>query len=270
MLTKNLLREKMLAGTPAAGILLSAHAPWLVEIFGAAGFDYAILDCEHGPMDPQSVEAMTRAADAASITPLVRVPSNSPSEILRYLDAGAHGIVVPHISTLQDAERAASAARYPPLGTRSMATATKAAGYGMRVAAEHIEVSNREVLVILMIEDPAGIENAASIIGCKGVDAIIIGSLDLAMAMGHGAQTSHPQVQSAVAQVLAECKRQGKPIFMSARNPLNLEEPLVNGADFVHLIVTNWILQTARGQLNAIPALCAAGPRGASRAASRA
>ena len=101
------LRDTLTRGNVAAGPIVNFASPWFIDIVAAVGFDFAIIDCEHGPMSPAEIEPMLRAAEAGGITALVRVPANDPSTILRYLDVGAMGVMVPHVDSAAEAARAA-------------------------------------------------------------------------------------------------------------------------------------------------------------------
>ena len=126
---RNNIRDKVASGETPIGCCINIDSPHLVELAGAIGFDWVFIDCEHGSMSETDVEHMVRAAEAFGLTPVVRVPSNSASEILRFLDLGAMVIVVPHVDNKADAVRAAAAAKYPPLGQRAPTTASARATY---------------------------------------------------------------------------------------------------------------------------------------------
>ena len=130
MVQSHRLRRKLRAGEPVTGAIVNVQAPWFIDLVGISGFDFVMLDAEHGPITPENVELMIRAAEQAGMTALVRVPANVPHVILGFLDAGAQAIQVPHIQTADDARRAVSAVRYPPLGSRGMSTMTRAARAG--------------------------------------------------------------------------------------------------------------------------------------------
>src|SRR6266571_8453241 len=140
------------------GLALGTHTggiadPQIVEIIGLAGFDAAFIDMEHTSFDLRDVQLMVMAAERVGITPIVRTPGFDPAFILRLLDMGVQGIQVPHISNARAARAAVKAVRYAPLGDRGMAGASRASDYGKISVTEHLEQSNREITLAVMIED---------------------------------------------------------------------------------------------------------------------
>ena len=130
----NTTKAKLAAGQVVFGAIISRHAPDLVELFGAIGYDFVMIDCEHGPMSLDEVEHMVRAAEVFGITPITRIPNHEDSTILRFLDRGVQGIIVPHVNTREAAEAVAKAARYWPDGHRGMAAGGRAHDYGVGVS----------------------------------------------------------------------------------------------------------------------------------------
>ena len=212
MLRPNTMKAKLQQGLPAVGISLTFPSPHLVEVAAYCGFDWVLLDCEHGSMTPESVEVMAMAAELAGIVPIVRPPTNAPHELLRYLDRGCMGVQVPHVSTAQQARAAAEAVRYFPQGHRGLAAgALRAATFGMRATqAEWVEWVNRESLVCVQIEDPEGVRNLDAILEVAGVDVFFLGANDLSAAMGYATQAGHPEVKKVVDAALARIHAAGK------------------------------------------------------------
>ena len=170
------------------GLAIVSHVgfadPAVIEIIALAGFDGAFIDMEHSVFDLETVGDMIRTADLCGITPVVRVPDDNSKTILRLLDMGAQGIQIPHIAGVEGARRAVQAVRYPPLGERGGAGSTRAAGYGSTPWTEHMESSNREILLILMTEDKRGLDEIADIAAVEGVDLIALGPTDISTALG--------------------------------------------------------------------------------------
>ena len=150
---QNRVKKVMREGQLAIGTYVALGDPQVVEIIGLAGFDAAFIDMEHTTFDLTLVEEMIRAADLAGVTSIVRIPGNDSSLILRLLDAGAEGIIVPHVEGLEGAKRAVDAVRYPPLGQRGAAGGTRAARFGTIPWTEHTQQSNDEILLSVMVED---------------------------------------------------------------------------------------------------------------------
>ena len=148
MARPNRLRERIAAGKTCAGPLFQEFwSPELFEFCAMAGFDFVIADGEHAGVDPQGVRNLARAAQAGGATALARVPNGEPSLVLRYLDAGVEGLILPHCNSAADAEGLVRASRYPPRGIRGAASTSRAAGDGFtQTPPQHLEQSDREVL----------------------------------------------------------------------------------------------------------------------------
>ena len=208
MVRINKTKAKLLEGQVAIGGALNFYAPILTELYGVMGFDWVWIDCEHGSSNDSETENMVRAAELYDLTPIVRVPNAEPSTLLRFLDRGAQGLIVPHISTRQEAEAVAQASHYYPMGDRSSATGgrTNRLGSGLSPA-EYYEAANRETLIITMIETPEAVANAQEIASVPGIDAILVGSSDLTQAMG---MPGAAEIDIAIDKVIAGAKAAGK------------------------------------------------------------
>ena len=198
-LLHNPLKERLAAGQTIVGPLLSFNSPELVELFGHVGFDFVLIDAEHNLVSPETCQHLVRAAETAGIVPLVRVPRNEPTAILPYLETGALGVVVPHIASAADAERAVSAVKYRPRGNRSAAGSSRPANYGLtQSAADYFAAANAQTLVIALVEEVAGFRNLEEIGRVEGLDLLFFGDGDLAMDMGFPGQRDHPEVRKVV------------------------------------------------------------------------
>ncbi|MBC7378827.1 MAG: siderophore biosynthesis protein SbnG [Burkholderiaceae bacterium] len=195
------LKARIRAGENVLGAFVFLPSPAVVEILAEAGFDFVIIDQEHSPRNPETVENMIRAAQARGIAALVRVERNEPIAILHALEAGAGGVVVPFIRDASDVRSAVAAMHYPPRGARGLCTQTRAAHYGaLRTEfVAHAAARAEQLLLIGLIEDPSGIANIADITTVEdGLDAMLIGRGDLAATMGHLGHTDAPEVREAV------------------------------------------------------------------------
>jgi 2-keto-3-deoxy-L-rhamnonate aldolase RhmA len=211
----NAMKERLAAGRWSAGAIIPVADAQLVEVCGLAGWDHVLIDAEHGHISVQDCENLVRAAHAVNITPIVRVPTNAPHEILRYLDTGAQGVMVPQVNTRDDAERAAAAARYHPKGARGLA-GTRAATYGMREPlGKYAEMANANVLVLALIEDIRAVENLPDILAVEGIDVLSIGPADLSQSMGYPGERDHPTVREAIAEIIRQGVAAGKPVGMN-------------------------------------------------------
>ena len=149
----NKAKQIMNSGQLALGAYVALADPQIVEIIGISGFDAVFIDMEHTAFDLSLVQQMIVAADLVDITPIVRVSDSDPGFILRVLDMGAQGIVIPHVDGLEGAKRAVDAVRYPPVGLRGGAGATRAARFGSVEWGDHVRTSNEEILLSVMTED---------------------------------------------------------------------------------------------------------------------
>jgi 2-keto-3-deoxy-L-rhamnonate aldolase RhmA len=236
-------------------MIINFDSPWLVDAAGLIGFDFVLLDAEHGPLSPAIMEGMIRAAEAADMSALVRVPANVQHEILRYLDIGAVGIQVPHIETAQDAKAAADAMRYPPEGTRGLAAITRAANYGMTITPkEYIDIANREVAFLPMIETQRAVDNVDAIASTSGVDALIVGPGDLSVSMGYAGDRAAPAVIKAIERILECGKTHNKPVSLPAANLGQAKECLRLGAKIIQFPAINFVVGHGREFLKSLKA----------------
>ena len=202
---KTILREGGLAlGTYVGGIA----DPQIVEIIGHAGFDAAFIDMEHTSFDLRDVQLMVMAAERVGITPIVRTPGFDPAFILRLLDMGVQGIQVPHINDARAAREAVKAVRYAPLGDRGMAGASRASDYGKVAVAQHLEESNREISLAVMVEDLPALEEIDAISSIDGIDIVAVGPSDMSRALGVGGSADHPKLREVIHRV-ADAVRKG-------------------------------------------------------------
>lgn len=195
----NRMKAALAAGRPAVGLSVMIPSPQIVEMAGRLGFDWVLIDCEHGTITRETAELMAMAAEAAGTTPIARPSTNTPEAILAVLEAGALGVQVPHVGSAADARRAVDAVKYHPLGSRGLAAGTRPAGYGFGgSAADYVTASNRETLVCVQIEDTRGLANLPEILDVPGVDVFFVGPSDLAQAMGHPGRSDVPEVRRAI------------------------------------------------------------------------
>ncbi len=200
------LKERLRAGDVCLGTHTYSASPANVEIIGRAGFDWVLVDCEHAPVGPYDtllLENLLRAAELSGATPLVRVPENDETMIMKVLDSGAAGVVVPHVNDAESARRAVAATRYPPHGTRGTCSNTRATGYYSTIARtgdRYWEQANEKVIVVTLVEEYKALENVEEIVSVPGIDVVYIGHRDLAMSMGEPDFESR-RVREAVARL---------------------------------------------------------------------
>lgn len=208
---KNRMKEKLLSGQPAFGVSVMFPSPQVVEMVGRLGFDWVLLDCEHGSISPESVELMVMAAELTGLTPIARPWTNSPEAILRLMDRGVMGVQVPHVNTAADARRAVESVKYHPLGKRGLAAGTRPARYGFGVSAtDYVGEVNRETLVCVQLEEAEALRNLGDILQVEGVDVFFVGPSDLAQSLGHPGRSDVPEVREAMEQAFAAIVAAGK------------------------------------------------------------
>ena len=248
------LRARMLAGESLAGTFLKTPAHQLVEVLALSGLDLVCLDAEHCPFDRAGTDACLAVANAVGLPALVRVPWGRPELIQAALDAGATGIVVPHIRSAGDAAGIARAARFGN-GGRGFAGSTRWAGLGGAPMTELLARSAEETIVVAMIEEPEGVEAAHQIAATEGVDALMIGPADLSVAMGKTSLDS-PELAAAYETVGAACAAAGKAF---ATWVPDADQAQARHAAGVRVFLTAseqaWMLQGARAAAAGIKAL---------------
>ena len=208
---KNRLKEKLLAGQAALGVSVMFPSPQVVEMIGRLGFDWVLIDCEHGTIGRETVELMAMAAELTGITPIVRPRNNSQEAILEAMDRGAMGVQVPHVNTAADARRAVEAVKFHPLGSRGLAAGTRPPGYGFGLSmSEYVQVANRETLVCVQLEEAEALRNLDEILQVEGVDVFFIGPSDLSQSLGYPGRPDAPEVAEAIDRALAAIVAAGK------------------------------------------------------------
>ncbi|HSN39768.1 MAG TPA: aldolase/citrate lyase family protein [Burkholderiales bacterium] len=231
----NHAKRRLAAGELSLGLgLRQARTVDTAMIARACDFDWLFIDMEHSAMDVDTAAQIAVAALGAGITPLVRVPGHEHHHATRLLDAGAQGIVVPHVDTVEEAERVVSCCKYPPLGHRSVAGAQPQLGFRAAPVAEATRLVNEEVLVVVMLETPQAIADADAIAAVKGVDVLLIGTNDLCAEMGIPGQFADARVEAAYQKVIAACRSHGKhPGMGGVYDPPLLQKYIGMGMRFI-------------------------------------
>ncbi len=210
-IVENTMKQKLEAGELAIGFSV-VH--WrTVNVAGIAkecGFDWLFIDMEHNTMDVDAAVQISVAALPTGVTPIVRVPSHDHFHATRVLDGGAMGVVVPHVSTVEQARQIVADCKYPPIGHRSLSAPMAQLGFRGMPVAEAIEVLNRNTTVVAMLETPQAIDNAEAIAAVEGIDVLLIGTNDLAAEMGIPGQFGHEKIEAAYAAMIAAAKKHGK------------------------------------------------------------
>jgi 4-hydroxy-2-oxoheptanedioate aldolase len=206
---RNPLKDKLARGEVAASMIVRlTRTAEIAELATTAGFDSLYVDMEHGPFSFEATGAICVAALAAGITPLVRVPGLA--EVQRVLDAGALGIIAPHVQSAAEARDYVRAAKFPPLGERSAAGALPHLHYRSFPAADIDRAMNAATMMVVQFESDEALKNADAIVGVDGVDMVLIGSNDMLASFGLTGQYEHPRLREAYAHTIEVCRRHGK------------------------------------------------------------
>ena len=203
---KNNLKKALQDGKVVFGPFLKFTDPAVVEIMGFAGFDFVIIDEEHGPISIESAQNMIRATESVNITPIIRVGNNDEALILRALDIGAQGVEIPQINSKSDAVRAVKSVKYSPQGERGVCRYVRAANYSSIDKFEYFKSANSETMIIAHIEGVEGINNLDEILSVSGIDVIFIGPYDLSQSLGIPGEVNHPLVTEKMKEVVSKCK----------------------------------------------------------------
>lgn len=198
------------ADGPALGTWVKLPAMESMELVALAGFDFAVIDLEHAALDLETAYRHIGVALLAGVAPIVRVPGLDAGIAQRVLDAGAEGIMVPHVDTVEQARAAVAAARFPPHGTRGIGATSRAGAWGALPREEYLRYGNEEVVVIPQLESAAATRDTAAIAAVEGVDALLVGEADLSASVGR--PPSHPEVAALVAGAIRDARAAGVPI----------------------------------------------------------
>lgn len=230
----NHVKRSLREGRPTAGSWLHLCSAISAEIVSRAGFDWLLIDMEHGHGDYQTLLAQLQAIEGSPSIPIVRVQWNDPAVIKRVLDLGAYGVMVPWVGGRAEAEAAVRAVRYPPQGIRGIAGSHRAGGYG-RHAAEYWKRANDEILVVIQIETPTAVAEIEDIVRVPGVDVVFVGPADLSASLGHLGNPEHPDVQAAMARVESAAKAAGVALGNITRSWEQARELYARGYQFLTL-----------------------------------
>ena len=209
---KNMLKEKLAQGVKPLGTFVGTGSAAVVECLGCAGLDFVILDNEHSPIEAETTAELVRAAERRSITPLARVREISRPAILKLLDVGVQGLIIPDVHSAEDVRRIVSYAKYAPVGQRGFCPSRKD-GWGTDMPGSVADVMahfNRETLVIPQCETAEALADIEHIAAMDGVDGIFVGPFDLSISMGMPGQFDAPEFQAAVTRSVAACRAAGK------------------------------------------------------------
>lgn len=203
------------------GIFMKTGDPMFVEAASLGGFDYVILDTEHGPVSIENQQNNIRAAEARGAVPIIRLKDSGENTVGKALDIGAHGIQVPQINSAKDAEKVVKFAKFYPYGMRGVCRFVRAADYSAMDRYAYFEDS-KNLLIILQLEGVQAIENLVEILEVDGVDILFIGPYDLSQSLGIPGQVNNPKVVQEMKKIVAKAKKKNKVIGTFVDTPQDL------------------------------------------------
>ncbi len=249
---ENKLKAKLDRGEPAFGVISAVSEPMIVEMIGIAGFEFFMVDGEHGPITPAQAAPMVRASEAVDITPLVRVGQKDIKLVLQYLDVGMMGIMMPGLETPAEIEMLVSAVKYPPLGKRGLGFA-RSADYlmGTTTVADHVASANAQTLVMPQFEDSALLDHLPAMARVPGVDGFVIGPADLSLNMGFPGDPGHPAVQTVINQAIVIIRDAGLFVGITAATGDGARAEVDRGVQLIMNWIPNLIERSSKAFLEA-------------------
>jgi 2-keto-3-deoxy-L-rhamnonate aldolase RhmA len=213
----NTMKQRLARGEPSLGCSVMFPSPQIIEMLGHAGFDWVLLDCEHGSLSLADVEIMAMAADAVGITAIARPRTNAAADIQSVMDRGVAGVQIPHINTADDARRAVAAVKFGPGSGRGLAAGTRPDRWGLGAKMPNFAAqANAQSLVCVQLEHAEAIRNVDDILKVDGIDVFFIGPSDLSQSMGHPGNPKAPPVAAAIDATLKKIVAAGKTPGMPA------------------------------------------------------
>ena len=236
---ENRVKRKLQAGQ-CATVVSGHHNTDMIDFLGQLGLDGVWLEGEHGPLSWEQIGDMSRACDLWGMTSITRVNKNDAGIIMRTLDRGSMGIVVPHVSTRDVATQVVQATKYAPIGARGMFGGRQSFG-----VADYFKHANEQTLSVVLIEEIEAVKNLAHILTVDHIDVFFVAPSDLAQTMGHIGNHTHPDVQRTIDQALAQIVAAGR-VAGTLVNDDNVERYVAAGVRFLMVGWTNWVVQGAR------------------------
>lgn len=210
IIAPNSIKRALQAGQAVIGTMVTeVRQPSVMQLLANAGFDFVIIDNEHGAFNIETIANLCQAGQQLGLTPLVRVPDLTYAYLAQSLDSGAQGIMLPRVTTVAQVQEAVQIMKYPPEGLRGCAFARGHTGFKSGPVAETIAAANRETLLIVQVETRQAVDDLEEIAAVPGVDVILVGPTDLSISLGVPGEFEHPQMQTAIKKVISVCQEQG-------------------------------------------------------------
>jgi 4-hydroxy-2-oxoheptanedioate aldolase len=230
-LPQNPFKRALKTNKPQIGLWSSLSSNYSVEVIAGAGFDWILLDCEHSPNDLESLLTQLQAAAPYPAHPVVRVPWNDMVNIKRVLDVGAQSLLIPYVSTAEEAKAAVAHTRYPPAGVRGVAGTTRATRFG-RVK-DYAKRAHEEICVLVQVETQSAVDNIEAICAVDGVDGVFIGPADLHASLGYTGEIANPKVKPMIDDAIKRIRKAGKAPGILTPNEADAKHWLGCGGLFV-------------------------------------
>ena len=203
----NRLRQKLAEGRAVIGtMVVELHQPSVMTLLANAGLDFALIDNEHGPFTIESIAVLCRAAVAAGVTPIVRIPELTYAHVTQPLDAGAQGIMLPRVTAPEQVELCVACMKYVPEGRRGAVLARGHTAFRGGPLADTLAAMNRETFLVIQVETAEAVNRLDELLAVPGVDAALVGPTDLSVALGVAGQMSHPTLVAAIEKTLSACQ----------------------------------------------------------------
>lgn len=242
---ENAFKRKLCSGQSVTGAFLNIPSPIIVEIMYRAGFDFFVVDGEHGVFNPESMDDCVRTGDLCGFAPVIRVSDNSPIVIQKAMDLLPAALIIPQVTTRAEADRAVRSALFPPKGIRGNSPNTRYGGYSADSGPELTRKADENACVICQIEGVDGVRNLDDILTVEGLDGIFIGPYDLSTSMGIPGQVDDPAVVAHMENIIARSRECGKIIGTYCQNPEKAERWRKAGLQLLAVGVDTSILYTA-------------------------
>ena len=248
---RQLMQSPAAATSPPLGSWIMSASPIVAEAIGYAGFDWAVVDMEHSPLDLSNLVHLLQAVSGTPLVPITRVPWNDTVLVKRVLDAGAATLLFPFVQNAAEAQRAVACTRFPPDGVRGMAAMSRASRFG--TLPDFLRVANNSIGVVVQLETPQAIARLEEIAAVPGVDALFVGPGDLSASMGHVGNLTHPEVMALMTDAARRARAVGTPIGTVGGTPEVVTRYRAAGYDFVAVASDLGLLM--RGAQAAVQAL---------------
>jgi 4-hydroxy-2-oxoheptanedioate aldolase len=243
----NQTKTKLRQGDPVFGVIGTTNDPQIVEVLGLTGFDYYMVDGEHGLINPVQAESIVRACEVTGMTPLVRLGTKDPKLVLQYLDAGFMGVMMPGLDSMADIEMLVNAVKYPPLGKRGLGLG-RAADYLLGSGADqagYVAQANEQTLVLPQFEDAEMLTLLPQMVKLPGVDGFVFGPRDLSLTMGYADGPNHPAVQDVIDEAIAIMRSASLWVGITAGTASGAQQQIRRGAQIILTSLPSLLQQSA-------------------------